>query len=414
MNMPHIYPQVRLGDVGQIITGKTPPTDNPLNYNGEIQFLTPSDDLSVKHIYKTKKTISKTGLLAVKNCLLPPSSIAVSCIGSDLGKVVITTKPTITNQQINSIIPSKEYDVDYIYYSLLQIGKLLNFISKTSTAVPIVNKSDFSKYTITAPPLPIQRTIAATLSSLDDKIELNNRINANLEAQAQAIFKSWFVDFEPFQDGEFVDSELGKIPKGWRVGRISEHVTVKDGTHDSPKQKPEGYKLITSKHLNSYSINFDEAYYIEKNDYDEINKRSKVDRYDILISMIGTVGIINYVLCEDVDFAVKNVGIFKTSQNLEVVEYLLFYLKSSYGVNHLLSNIAGSTQKFISLNELRNFPFLAPDEKIIKKFKTYVFLLLQEVHNIELESKTLAAIRDSLLPRLMSGEIEVPKEENHK
>jgi len=166
-----------LEDVGKIITGKTPKTSNPDYWdNGDILFLTPSDDMTNKYISDTKRKITDIGLESVRNCHLPEYSICVSCIGSDLGKVVINKKPCVTNQQINSIICNENCDVDYIYYILLILGRRINYLSNTSTAVPIINKSTFSKFRIKIPPLSVQRRIAAILSSLDDKIE-NNRKN---------------------------------------------------------------------------------------------------------------------------------------------------------------------------------------------------------------------------------------------
>jgi type I restriction enzyme S subunit len=171
---------VTVGELGTVITGKTPKTAITENYGGNIPFLTPSDNLSVKKNETTIKTLTSRGLSEVKNCLLPVNSICVSCIGSDLGKVTMTTSPTVTNQQINSIIPNENYDADFIYYAMTILGKELNYISKTSTAVPIVNKSSFSSYEISVPPLPEQKRIAAVLSALDEKIAVNNKINHNL------------------------------------------------------------------------------------------------------------------------------------------------------------------------------------------------------------------------------------------
>ena len=171
-----------ISDLGRVITGKTPRTSIKENYGGIIPFLTPSDNMSFKYAPRTTKTLSESGLKEVKSCLLPPSSICVSCIGSDLGKVVMTTQETITNQQINSIIPNNDNDPDFIYYLMCIVGKQINALSKTSTAVPIINKSTFSGYEIYVPDKENQTKIANILSSLDDKIELNRRINDNLIA----------------------------------------------------------------------------------------------------------------------------------------------------------------------------------------------------------------------------------------
>lgn len=172
--------KIHISDIGKIVTGKTPRTSVGENYGGNIPFLTPSDDLSYKSAPKTTKTLTGQGLDEVKNCLLPPHSVCVSCIGSDLGKVVMTLEPTVTNQQFNSIVLNKNYNADFVYYLMMLVGKELNYLSKTSTAVPIINKNSFSNYEVEVPDFETQGRIAAILSSLDDKIELNRRINDNL------------------------------------------------------------------------------------------------------------------------------------------------------------------------------------------------------------------------------------------
>ena len=178
-----IWRSVKVGDLGKVVTGKTPKTSIADNYGGAIPFLTPSDDMSIKFVRHTAKTLTEKGLSEVKKALLPPDTVCVSCIGSELGKVVITTDSTVTNQQINSIIVDQEqFDVSFVYYAMLILGKELNFISKTSTAVPIVNKSSFSSYEIKCPALEQQKLISSILSSLDGKIECNRKINDNLAA----------------------------------------------------------------------------------------------------------------------------------------------------------------------------------------------------------------------------------------
>ena len=172
--------KIHIGDIGRIVTGKTPRTSIVENYGGDIPFLTPSDNLSGKFAPQTTKTLTLRGLSEVKNCRLPKNSICVSCIGSDLGKVVLTEKETVTNQQFNSIIPSNDFDTDYVYYLMTIVGRQLNFLSKTSTAVPIINKSSFSAFEVFVPSKEEQKRIAEVLSSIDNKIALNNRINHNL------------------------------------------------------------------------------------------------------------------------------------------------------------------------------------------------------------------------------------------
>ena len=175
--------RIKVQELGRIVTGKTPKTSDRDNYGGDIPFLTPSDDMSVKYVLNTGKTLTEKGKLSVKGAIIPEDSVCVSCIGSDLGKVVITSCETVTNQQINSIVVDKEkFDKDFIYYAMLILGKELNFYSKTSTAVPIVNKTSFSNYEINCPDIKMQRRISSILSSLDEKITENKAINENLAA----------------------------------------------------------------------------------------------------------------------------------------------------------------------------------------------------------------------------------------
>lgn len=140
--------------------------------------------MNIKTIHETNKTLTLKGLNEVKNCLLPKNSVCVSCIGSDLGKVVLTSENTVTNQQINSIIVNENFDYNFIYYMMILVGKQLNFMSKSSTAVPIINKSTFSKEIINVPPLDEQRKISSILSNMDAKIENLLRINKNLSNSA--------------------------------------------------------------------------------------------------------------------------------------------------------------------------------------------------------------------------------------
>ena len=177
------WQKVKVGELGRIVTGKTPKTAEKDNYDGPTMFVTPSDDLNVKFIHSTAKTITEKGKKSVKGAIIPAGSVCVSCIGSDLGKVVITTEECVTNQQINSIVVDTEkYDIDFVYYAMLILGGELNFHSKTSTAVPIVNKSSFSSYEINCPSLEEQKRISSVLSIIDRKIEKNAEINENLAA----------------------------------------------------------------------------------------------------------------------------------------------------------------------------------------------------------------------------------------
>lgn len=384
------WEEIKVGDLGRIVTGKTPKTAEKDNYDGNIMFVTPSDNMDAKYIVSTGKRLTEKGKCSVKGAIIPAGSVCVSCIGSDLGKVVITTEECVTNQQINSIVVNtNKYDIDFVYYSMLVLGKELNFHSKTSTAVPIVNKSSFSTFSIRCPSLETQKRIAGILSSIDNKIITNESINQNLSLQIQTIYDN-------------LVGEIDTIPV-----EISSVIEVRDGTHDSPTAQEAGFPLVTSKHLLPYGVDLVSPNKISKDDYDKINERSKVETNDILLSMIGTVGLISLVIDNPVEFAIKNVGLFKTSANPEFYPFVLAYLRSNKTAQHIDKVLAGSTQKYISLGELRKMPIALPNNEQLNSFNAIVKPIISQIINVINENNNLTRIRDTLLPRLMSGELDV-------
>nr|NJM04821.1 hypothetical protein [Desulfobacula sp.] len=281
---------IKIGELGRVVTGKTPTTQDLNNFGNTYPFITPRDMTGQKKISNTERFLSEKGMLSVKNCLLPPDAICVSCIGSDMGKVVMTTQNSVTNQQLNSIICNTSFDPNFVYYAIIKISDELRNTAHHSTAVPILNKTAFSNFKIGAPDLPTQTRIAAILSALDDKIELNRRTNATLEAIAQAIFKEWFVDFRfPGATGEMKDSELGPIPRGWRIGKLGEiYQTTSGGTPN--RTHPEYYQdgntnWIKSKELTGSFVTETE----EKITEQAVKKSSAkiLPAYSVLIAMYG-------------------------------------------------------------------------------------------------------------------------------
>ena len=391
-----------ISDLGRIVTGKTPRTSIPDNYGGKIPFLTPSDDLTGKYAPQTNKTITQLGLNEVKNCLLPSKSVCVSCIGSDLGKAVITNEPTVTNQQFNSIIPNEENDADFIYYLMSAVGKHLNFLSKTSTAVPIINKSTFSDYEIDVPSIPDQIKIAKVLSSLDDKIELNKRINENLEQQAQALFKSWFVDFEPFKDQPFVDSELGLIPQGWKVGCL-DYLCSFISRGLTPKYDETSDELILGQTCVRNNI-------VTLNNARRHRPKSKtekwVQQWDVLLNStgIGSLGRVGVVYFKMDNVAIdSHITVVRTSKPL----YRHYVGRNLLSRQLEIENMAvGSTgQTELPRDRVKAMTIIIPSDDALTKFNCIIEpMALTMYRNIE-ENARLAELRDTLLPKLMSGEL---------
>lgn len=252
-----------------------------------------------------------------------------------------------------------------------------NFLKTTSWLVPCEEE---------------QKAIASVLSSLDDKIDLLYRQNITLERMAETLFRQWFVE---------------EVQEDWEEVQITKLFDVRDGTHDSPKQKTIGKPLITSKHINGNRLDFESAYLISDEDFDKINQRSKVDKNDILISMIGTIGLIYLEQADTVNYAIKNVGLFKTSQNPKWMAYTYLWLKSNLGSQFLDEHISGSTQEYVSLGSFRSISFKNPPTEKLDEFNKIANGYLNKIKNNSAQIQTLEKLRDNLLPKLMSGEVKV-------
>lgn len=382
--------EVKVSEIGKIVTGKTPKTAISENYGGNIPFLTPSDDMNIKKVKSTARTLSEMGLNSVKNCLLPAKSICVSCIGSVLGKVVLTSEPTVTNQQINSIVPDEKFDPDFIYYGMTILGKHLNYLSKTSTAVPIINKTTFSNFSIIVPTIEEQKAIAHILSTLDDKIEVNNQINKTLENMAQAIFKQWFVDFEfsnedgePYKSsgGEMIDSELGEIPEGWETVKLGDYVEVKYGK-DHKKLVEGDFPVYGSGGIMRYVDTF--LYSGES----------------VLIPRKGTLGNVMYV---NEAFWSVDTMFYTVMRTRNIAKFIYLFLNRI----DLKSMNVGSAVPSMTTNILNNMKIIKPPSQILEQFDSLIAPMFQMIKHNKEENKTLEDTRDALLPKLLSGDLEL-------
>ena len=308
-------------------------------------------------------------------------------------------------------------DFQYCYY-LLVSDKITNYLcgqnTNTSGSHKRIDPDNFLDIEVKLPKMSIQKQIGMTLSALDRKIELNKQINDNLEAMAKQLYDYWFVQFDfPNEEGKPYKSSGGamvwneklkrEIPTSFDVKSLSEIIEVKDGTHDSPKPQDNGYFLLTSKHLTERGLDYASAYKISKEDYESINKRSKVDTNDILFSMIGTIGNSYFVEETNINFAIKNMALFKTSAKRWFSEYLYLYLSSCDYKHYEGNSLSGSIQKFVSLRTLRDMPILY-HEDIIKVFAKEVRNIITMMVNLRKENIELTKQRDELLPLLMNGQ----------
>lgn len=308
----------------------------------------------------------------------------------------------------NTAIISPEINSKYLFYNLInkrtkyQIDNLA--VGSTQKTISLKN--------IKALKIPIcddneQKAIADTLSCLDDKIELNNRINKTLEEMAQAIFKSWFVDFEPFQDGEFEESELGRIPRGWRVGVLSDLGKIIGGGTPSTKREDyfilDGIPWITPKDL---SICKDKYINRGQQDITELGLKESsaklMPKGTVLFSSRAPIG---YIAISK-NSVTTNQGFKSIIPNQNVgSEFIYYVLKNN--TDEIENRASGSTFKEISGSEMKKIPVIIPDNETLEKYNIVMDGLGREQMMVEDQNKTLVLVRDTLLPKLMSGEIRV-------
>lgn len=297
----------------------------------------------------------------------------------------------------------EELDIKYAYYQLLTQD--INAMDSGS-AIPSTSREDFYNLPLVLPPLFIQQRIASILSSLDDKIELNRQTNQTLEAIAQAIFKEWFVDFNfPGATGEMQDSELGEIPKGWRVGKLDDVLTVKGGTTPSTKVAEywDGeYHWVTPKDLSNlqFPVLLKTERKITKKGVQQISS-GILPEGTLLLSSRAPIG---YLAISNIPVSINQGFIAINGTELSNI-YLLFWLKQN--MEKIISRANGSTFLEISKTAFKEIEIIIPSKDLAERFNKVVIPLFEQIKNNEEQTKTLTQLREGLLPKLMKGEINI-------
>ena len=319
--------------------------------------------------------------------MINPNEIIITKTGSSVGRTTFVRRvvhPMTLNPQLvvlKNISENAEFLSYYIKSALFQ--SVLKSIV-VGSAIPTLSQKNLANLIINVPKeVDDQRRIVSILSSLDRKIELNNKINADLEEMAQAIFKNWFVDFEPFKDGKFVDSELGMIPEGWKVGTLEDLITIKYGK-DHKKLGDGTFPVYGSggfmRFVNSWLY----------------------DGESVLIPRKGTLDNIMYV-CEK--FWTVDTMFFSVPKMDYVMKYVYNYIKR-FDFSKMNEGTSVPSNTAARLNKM---PILIPTHEILEMYDETLCPVYNKRKMKDKESRTLSLLRDTLLPRLMSGELEVPE-----
>ena len=389
------WKEVSLSELGKTITGKTPSSQYPEDFGDEVPFITPSDSFEKKYISRSERYLSRLGSDRLKDKIISSDSIMVTCIGSAMGKVAKNSLPSVTNQQINSIIVNENFDSDYIYYLFKNNYAVFRNAASGSTAIPILNKTDFDNLRFKVElDLNQQRKMVSILSKIDAKIEINNQINQELEAMAKTLYDYWFLQFEfPDQNGKPYKSSGGKmvynpelkreIPEGWEVEKLSHFLTIKNGKDHKHLQDGKFavygsggiMRMVTDYLYSGESILFprkgtlnnvmyvnEKFWTVDTMFYSEVNKNNSA--------------LYVFYSVKDIDFNKLNTGT---------------------GVPSMTSSI------------LYDLNIIVPEENILEKFNTIVKQNYETIKLNSIQNQELIQLRDWLLPMLMNGQVKVER-----
>ena len=402
------YNRIKIQQIcSNICSGGTPKSTVAEYYSGNIPWLN-TKEINFCRIYKTEKTITDEGFNNSSAKWIPANSVIVAMYGATAGKTAITRIPLTTNQACcNLTIDSTKADYRFVYYALCNDYTFLSSLANGG-AQQNLNALQIKEFEIPFPSLREQKRIADILSSLDDKIELNRRINDNLEQQAQALFKAWFVDFEPFKDGKFVNSELGRIPEGWKILCADEIYNINIGK-TPPRKESVWFSETEDANIKWISISDLANCGTFVGSSSEYLTPQAINKFNIIVVPSDTV-LLSFKL------TIGRIAIAKCSltTNEAIARFYLpnpTYREFTYLTlkNYDYSKLGSTSSIATAVNSkiIKNMKILFPNTKDIEKFHNTVKPIFDTIKSKSDEIDRLCELRDTLLPRLMSGELSI-------
>lgn len=401
------WKEVRLGDVCDLIAGFAFKAKDFGEFPTKVIKIGDIKPPFVDYVGQVGVDISNYDINRLSKYTVKYGDYVLAMTGATIGKVgkYISENFSYINQRVLKFSPKQNVDADFINYiicSNIFAKYVVNFVDSES-AQPNISAPTISKFAFQIPSeKDDQRRIASILSSLDRKIELNNKINADLEEMAQAIFKNWFVDFEPFKDGKFVDSELGMIPEGWKVG------TLGDITKNKSAKVKERNDVKVLSPVTTGELVLSEEYFTKQVFSSSIAKYKIVNKGDFAYNParvnIGSLGRNEF----DFDGCVSPVYVvFSVLDGYE--NYFDLFRKTDFFKDSVASLAIGGVRQSLSYDDLSSIEVIIPSENAVEEFNNLYNQMKKTIKANKLESSRLSSLRDTLLPRLMSGELEVPE-----
>lgn len=393
--LPEGWKEYKIKDIGDVVTGSTPPKKDPENYGGVLPWIKPPDLDIDKFVSTSEETISETGRKKVR--LLPKGSVLVSCIGN-IGKVAIADTELCTNQQINSIIPDENIVVsDFLYYTIKKIRPYLENIA-SSAVVPLLNKTDFSNINIKLPPLEIQQKIVSIL----EKAEETKKLRAQADELTQELLQSVFLEM-------FGDPVVN--PKNWKEIKLKDVSEIVSGV--TKGRKLTGKNTVFVPYLRVANV---QDGYLDLTEIKDIEVLpSDVEKYalqdgDILLTEGGDPDKLGRgtVWNKQIPTCIHQNHIFRVRVNKEflVPEYLSMLIGSAYGKMYFLKS-AKQTTGIASINstQLKNFPALIAPLDLQLKFAEIVHQVEKTTESQKQSSLEINTLFDALMQKAFTGEL---------
>jgi type I restriction enzyme S subunit len=388
-----------IGDLGRVVTGKTPSTKNQAFYGGDYPFVTPTDlDWQSYYVRKTHSTVTDAARDQHKNQFLPENAVAFTCIGNTIGKCGIASQDCLSNQQINSVIANDEHDPKFIYYLMnYNRPKIRSIGLSGGAAQPIINKSAFSSISVSVPEEKVeQERIAEILSTYDELIENNRRRIELLEESARLLYREWFVHFR-FPGYEHVELVDG-VPKGWEMNSFDSLGEYLNGFAFKPHHLgDQGLPIVKIPELKGGILDKTPRY-----DGSEVPSKYILESGDLVFSWSGTLAIDYWVSGP----AYLNQHLFKVTPN-EKVSHAFLLIAIREAMPQFMNRSVGATMKHIRRSALREVEIALPNDSILDDFLEIVNAVYAQVRLLKRQNIQLAAARDLLLPRLMDRRLEV-------
>lgn len=405
--------KIKIGEIGEVITGNTPSKKNDNYFGDAYPWIKPTDiNIGYRYVEEPDEYYSELAYEKYKKALLPPYATCVVTIGTVGEKLCLTQDYSFTNQSINAIIPDEEnFDKQFVYYLMkYNLPKVSKANPGTASGRHHVSKSNFCNIEVEVPSKEHQKKIASILSAFDDLIENNSRRIEILEEMARRIYREWFVHFRypGHEDDELVDSgtDLGEIPEGWDIVEVQDVIDVNPRTSiDKEKERP--YLPMANVSENSMLIDDSDL------EYRDGNSGSKFKNYDTLFARItpslenGKTGFVQF-LKSDEQIALGSTE-FIVLRSKKLNPYFVYCLArdGQFRESAIKSMVGASGRQRVRIGTVKEFKITFPPKKLLKKFSDITEPMFKKIGLLSQHNKKLKATRDLLLPKLISGKIDV-------